>query len=265
LEEIAVQTFTQRTMNRFRSIIESIGSTVILLLKSLRFLPSLGRQLQLHRLIDQCLTMGYATAPLVVILSFSIGAVLALQVGFSFQDFNMQEYLGSVVGLAMVRELGPVMTAIMVIGRVGSAITAELASMRIYKEIDALNTMNIPPERILVLPRLVAITIVMPILTTLSFVSGWLGGAVVGEKASFIGLDYRVYFRVLNQYVDIDAMMDGLIKAESFGICIVLICCNIGLNTRGGPREIGNSVTKAVVASIIFTLSFDYFITQILL
>jgi len=250
-------------MKVITNTLDSIGSAVILVLRTLRYIPSLPRQGQ--RLGYQLLFMGNATLPLVVILSFCIGAVLALQTGYSFQDLGVTRYIGSVVGLAMVRELGPVMTAIMVVGRISSAITAELASMKIYREVDALQTMNIPPERFLVLPRLTAITLIMPILTMASFVSGWAGGAVVCESVPFIDLSYQVYFRTLSEFVGVDALIDGLVKAEVFGICVVVIATNIGLRTTGGPREIGQSVTRAVVSSIIFVLFINYFITNALL
>lgn len=246
-----------------KDMVEAIGSGLQLLAGALRHLPSLPRQA--GRVLDQCRSIGYKTLPLVCVLSFCIGAVLALQIGHAFQGFGVMEYIGSIVGLSMVRELGPVMTAILVTGRVGSAITAEMASMKVYQEIDALHTMSIPPERILVLPRLVAIALAMPILTICSILCGWFGGALVAQNVSFIHLDYAVYFRVLKNFVTVDALQDGLLKAEVFGLAVVLICCNIGLRTRGGPREIGASVTRAVVASIIFILFADYFITRAIL
>ncbi len=244
-------------------ILEAIGSSVLLFLRSFTYLPSITRQFP--RFMDQCYIMGYTTLPLVAILSFFIGSVLALQIGYSFQGVSFNQYIGSIVGLAMVREMGPVMTSIMVAGRIGSAITAELASMKVYNEVDALKTMNIPPERILVLPRLLAIILVMPVLAITAITVGWLGGALVAQNVSFIDLDHEIYFRVLKKFVTIDAIMDGLCKAEIFGIAVVTVCCNIGLRTHGGPREIGNAVTKGVVTSIILILFLNYFITKALL
>lgn len=247
----------------FLRIFESLGDAVLMCLRTLRFLPTLPRQL--WRLIDQCWFMGYATIPLVVLLSVSIGAVLALQIAFSLRELQVNHYIGSIIGIAMVRELGPVMTAIMVAGRVGSATTAELASMRVYQEIDALTTMNIPPERYLVLPRFVAIAIVMPILTTASIITGWIGGQLVIEFVPWIDLSTQIYYNSLREFVDLDALIDGLVKAEIFGLLIIAVACHIGLRTRGGPREIGQSVTKAVVVCITLVLAVDYFVTQFLL
>ncbi len=250
-------------MKYVRETLETTGSGVILFGRAFTYLPSLPRQM--HRLIDHCLFMGNATVGLVIILSFFIGAVLAMEIGWSFQAFDVKQFIGSAIGLSMVRELGPVMTSVIVIGRVGSAVTAELASMKVYREVDALKTMNIPPERILVMPRLVAILIIMPLLTTASIVSGWFGGALISARMSYIKLDPGIYFSVLKDFVTTDGFLDGLIKAEVFGVCSLMISMTIGLYTRGGPREIGQSVTRAVVASITFILFANLFVTHALL
>ena len=121
--------------------------------------------------------------------------------------------------------------------------------MKVYQEIDALLTMNIPPERFLVLPRLLAVLLYMPVLTIIGIVVGWVGGAVVCKYVSFISLDPSQYFQSLRAYLTVGKIIDGLIKAEIFGFCIILIACNTGLRTRGGPREIGFAVTRATVAS----------------
>ena len=181
------------------------------------------------------------------------------------RQIQIMEYIGSIVGVAMVRELGPVMTAIIVSGRIVSATTAELASMRVYQEVDALRTMRIPPERILVLPRLAAITLVMPILTIVSIITGWIGGQIVVTTTPWIDLSSEAYYNSLKQFVDADALIDGLIKGQIFGLVIVSVACMIGLNAKGGPREIGQAVTKAVVASITLILALDYFITSVLI
>jgi phospholipid/cholesterol/gamma-HCH transport system permease protein len=137
--------------------------------------------------------------------------------------------------------------------------------MKVYQEIDALNTMNIPPERILVLPRLLAILIMMPVLTIIGNAVGWIGGAVVAQYVPFIGTDMDSYFQSLQNIVTFKDVFDGLIKAEIFGFFVILIACNIGLKTQGGPREIGYSVTRSVVVSLILILFLDYFVTKALL
>ena len=250
-------------MNQFRSILEAVGSTVQLFLRAVSFAGTLPRQF--GRFVDQCFVVGYTTLPIVAVLSFFIGSVLALQAGYSMRDFGAQAYIGSLVGLSMARELGPVMVAILLAGRVGSAIAAELASMKVYQEVDALITMNIPPERILVLPRLVAVLFMMPVLTIIANIVGWFGGAVVCKYTGFISLEPEAYFTTLRRYVKFKDVFNGIEKAEVFGFVVVLVCCNIGLNTRGGPREIGASVTRAVVVSLILILVLDYFVTKALI
>src|ERR1700722_16021758 len=134
-------------MKQLIKILEGIGSVVQLLTRSLSYAGTLPRQWA--RFVEQCYMIGYTTLPIVAILSFFIGSVLALEAGYSMSGFGAKEFIGSLVGLSMARELGPMMVAILLAGRVGSAITAELSSMRGYQEIDALETMNIPPARVL--------------------------------------------------------------------------------------------------------------------
>ncbi len=234
-----------------------------LLLRALSYVATLPRQSS--RFIEQCYLIGYTTLPIVGILSFFIGSVLALQAGYSMQNFGVMQFIGSLVGLSLARELGPVMVAILVTGRVGSAITAELASMKVYQEVDALITMNIPPERMLVLPRLAAVAVMMPVLTVIANIVGWFGGAMICKYTAFISLSPKAYFASMVQYTKFKDVFDGMVKAEVFGLVVVLVCCNIGLNTRGGPREIGASVTRAVVVSLILILVLDYFVTKILI
>jgi phospholipid/cholesterol/gamma-HCH transport system permease protein len=249
-------------MKPLTNILEGFGSTWLLLVRTISFAGTLPRQRA--RFIEQCYLIGYTTLPIVAILSFFIGSVLALQAGYSMENFGTQQFIGSLVGLSMARELGPVMVAILLAGRVGSAITAELASMKVYQEVDALVTMNIPPARMLVLPRLAAVLVMMPVLALIGDLVGWFGGALVSKYTAIIAIEPEAYFSVLRRYTHFKDVMNGLLKAEIFGFVVVLVCCNIGLNTRGGPREIGASVTRAVVASLILILVLDYFVTQLL-
>lgn len=250
-------------MKKILETIENIGSTLILLFRATCYLPTIFRQWR--RLVEQCYLIGYTTFPIVAILSFFIGSVLALQSGYALQATGGKEFIGALVGLTMARELGPVMASILLAGRVGSAITAELATMKVYQEVDALVTMNIPPERMLVMPRLVAVILMMPILTMLANIIGWIGGGIVAQTVTFIDLDSRIYYQGIRDFVTFRDIFDGLVKAEVFGFFVILICCSVGLRTRGGPREIGTSVTAAVVTSLIAILVLDYAVTNALL
>jgi phospholipid/cholesterol/gamma-HCH transport system permease protein len=157
------------------------------------------------------------------------------------------------------------MASILVAGRVGSAMTAEIGSMSVYQEIDALKTMDIDPVRFLVMPRFLASFIALPILVIYMDVIGWFGGAVVSAANPEIGVSFDVYYRNLSEFVEFSDVLNGLVKAAVFGIIISIVCCYVGLKTKGGPREIGTAVTRAVVLSFILILIFDYFITRVLL
>lgn len=250
-------------MNQIKAVFEGIGSTLQLMVRALSYIGTLPRQA--GRFIEQCYMIGYTTLPIVAILCFFIGSVLALQAGYSMQNYGTQQFIGTLVGLSMARELGPMMVAILLAGRVGSAIAAELASMKVYQEVDALETMNIPPARMLVMPRLAAVLVMMPVLTIIANLIGWFGGAVTCKYVGFIGIEPASYFATLTRYVEFKDVVNGLIKAEVFGFVVILVCCNIGLSTRGGPREIGAAVTRAVVVSLILILTLDYFVTKALL
>jgi phospholipid/cholesterol/gamma-HCH transport system permease protein len=125
--------------------------------------------------------------------------------------------------------------------------------------------MNIPAARMLVLPRLAAILVMMPVLTVIANIVGWFGGAVVARYVSFVGISSESYFAALRHYTKFKDVIYGMEKAEVFGFVVVLVCCNIGLSTRGGPREIGAAVTRGVVVSLILILVLDYFVTKVLM
>ena len=249
-------------MSRIHTLLDWLGAAIIMAFRAFRMLPAAPRIIK--RTVVQVLDGGYSSLPIVSILSFFIGAVLALQAGLTLQNFGAKQVIGTLVGEALVRELSPVFVAILVAGRVASAVTAELASMRVYQEVDALVTMNIPPERFLVLPRLLAVLFYMPVLTMISIVVGWVGGAVVCKYVGIIGVEPAEYFQSVRAFLTTTSVFNGLAKAEIFGFVVILIACNTGLRTRGGPREIGFAVTDSVVYSLIAILSLDYFVTKAL-
>src|SRR3954467_8739837 len=194
-------------MKQLIRVLEGIGSTIQLLLRSVSYLPTLPRQF--GRFVEQCYMIGYTTLPIVAILSFFIGSVLALQAGYAAENLGPKQFIGLLVGLTMARELGPVMVSVLLAGRVGSAITAELASMKVYQEVDALVTMNIPPARMLVLPRLAAVLVMMPVLTIIADLVGWFGGAIVSKYTSIISIEPESYFSVLRRYMKFKDVLNG--------------------------------------------------------
>jgi len=180
-------------------------------------------------------------------------------------DRGLSSYVGGIVGLSMCKELGPVMMSVLIAGRIGSAMAAEIGSMAVYQEIDALRTMNINPIHYLVLPRLVAISIALPMLVVFAVLVGWVGGAMVSTFNHSINVSFETYFNSLRQIVEVPDVINGLIKSFVFAVVIGVVSCHQGLNTIGGPRGIGRSVTKAVVNSIVMILILDYFLTRVLL
>ncbi|MEE8044947.1 MAG: ABC transporter permease [Thermodesulfobacteriota bacterium] len=217
------------------------------------------------KVFAQLYIIGNQTLPVGALIALFSGGVLALQAGPTLAQFGLEENVGGLVGLSLVKEIGPIMASILIAGRVGSAMTAELASMSVYEEIDALKTMDINPVRYLVMPRFIAMVMALPILVIYMDVIGWFGGGIVSVINPEVHLSFDVYYRNLSELVDFTAVMNGLIKAMFFGIIISIVCCYVGLKTKGGPREIGSSVTKAVVMSFVLVLVSDYYITRILL
>ncbi|MEE9238515.1 MAG: ABC transporter permease [Thermodesulfobacteriota bacterium] len=217
------------------------------------------------KVFAQLYIIGNQTLPVGALIALFSGGVLALQAGPTLAQFGLEENVGGLVGLSLVKEIGPIMASILIAGRVGSAMTAELASMSVYEEIDALKTMDINPVRYLVMPRFIAMVMALPILVIYMDVIGWFGGGIVSVINPEVHLSFDIYYRNLSELVDFTAVMNGLIKAMFFGIIISIVCCYVGLKTKGGPREIGSSVTKAVVMSFVLVLVSDYYITRILL
>ncbi len=216
-------------------------------------------------MLDQFFEIGNASLLMVCILSFFIGGVIALQTGPLLVERGLASAVGGVVGFAIAKELAPVMMSILIAGRIGSAMAAEIGSMRVYQEIDALRTMNINPIHYLVLPRLVAIAIALPLLVTFAILVGWLGGALVCVANDQIALSFAAFFSGLRDVVDIKDVVNGVFKSFVFALIIGVVSCHQGLITLGGPRGIGRSVTKAVVNSIVLIVIFDYILTRILL
>jgi phospholipid/cholesterol/gamma-HCH transport system permease protein len=242
---------------------QNIGEMLVLFWRTLMALPKLWRQRA--KVLDQLFEIGNASLLMACILSFFIGGVIALQAGPIMVERGLASYLGGLVGLSICRELAPVMMAVLIAGRIGSAMAAEIGSMRVYQEIDALRTMNIDPVHYLVLPRLVAISLALPVLVIFSILVGWFGGAFVAAWNNDIGVPVQAYFGNLRETVGLQDVLNGLAKSFVFAVVIGVVACHQGLLTIGGPRGIGRSVTKAVVNSIVLILILDYLLTRVLM
>lgn len=241
---------------------QSIGETVLLMWRVLQALPHTWRERR--KVMEQLFEIGNASLLMSCILSLFIGGVIALQTGPVLVARGMSSAIGGLVGLSMCKELGPVMMAVLIAGRIGSAMAAEIGSMRVYQEIDALRTMNINPIRYLVLPRLLAISLALPLLVIFSILVGWLGGGLVSVMNQDIAISFAGFFSSLRDVVELKHIAHGLVKALVFALVIGVVSCHQGLQTIGGPRGIGRSVTKAVVNSIVMILILDYFLTRVL-
>lgn len=211
-------------------------------------------------LIDQMSRIGVESILMVVITGLSVGMVLVVQTGFQFARFGAQSYVGGVVGLSMTKELAPILTAIVLAGRVGSSIAAELGTMKITEQIDALETMAANPVEYLVVPRFWACTIMLFFLTVISNVVGMIGGsavAVAQMDMTLVSFTDSV-LRMLRVY----DLMGGLFKSIIFGGIIAIIGCYKGFETTGGAEGVGKSTTDSVVISIMLILGTNYFLTE---
>ena len=242
---------------------QNIGEMLLLFWRTILSLPLCWRHRR--KIADQLFEIGNASLLMACILSLFIGGVIALQSGPVLRERGLGSVLGGLVGLSLCKELAPVMMAVLISGRIGSAMAAEIGSMSVYQEIDALRTMNINPTTYLVLPRMVAISIALPCLVVFAVLIGWLGGGLVAAFNEQIDLSFQSYFNNLREVVTLGDVLNGLFKSLVFAVIIGIVSCHQGLNTRGGPRGIGRSVTKAVVNSLVLILIIDYFLTRALL
>src|SRR5438876_10672606 len=242
---------------------QNIGEMVVLFWRTLMSLPLLVRQRQ--KVFEQFFEIGNASLLMVCILSFFIGGVITLHTGPLLVERGLANAVGGLVGIAISKELAPVMMSILIAGRIGSAMAAEIGSMRVYQEIDALRTMNINPIPYLVLPRLVAIAAALPMLVIFSILVGWLGGAFVSVANNRIDISFAAFFTTMRQVVEVKDVANGVFKSFIFALVVGVVSCHQGLITRGGPRGIGRSVTKAVVNSIVLIVILDYLLTRLLL
>jgi phospholipid/cholesterol/gamma-HCH transport system permease protein len=213
--------------------------------------------------IEQMYEIGVQSFGVVGLTSLFTGMVLAFQSGFSFiKVFNEPIYVGSVVGLSLVKELGPVLTSVVLAGRVGASITAELGTMNVTEQIDALYTLGTNPIRYLAVPRLLAMTIMAPVLAALANVIGISGGYLVSTLQ--LNISGGTYWDEVKTMVDFSDVAHGLIKMVFFGLIIVTTACYKGFRCSGGAEGVGRATTSAVVISMVLILVGDYFLSALL-
>ncbi len=217
----------------------------------------------LRRIVKQINFIGVKTTLVIVLTGSFTGMVLALQTYYALVKFGAETSLGPVVALSLIRELGPVISALMVTGRAGSALTAEIGIMRISEQIDALDAMALNPYKYLVIPNLLAGIISLPLLNAIFVVVGVWGGYAVG--VGLTGVSSGTYFGGIRDFVSAKDILEGLYKSLSFGMLITWISCYKGYFTGYGAEGVSKATTQAVVLSSVTILIWDYFMTSILL
>lgn len=241
--------------------LEGLGSITLLFLQSIYWTMhgiNTGK-FGLKNLMDQMARIGFDSLPMVMITGFSTGAVLVVQIGYQFAQLGAQRYVGGVVSMAMARELAPILTSIVVAGRVGSSIAAELGTMKITEQIDALETLATNPVDYLVVPRFWGCTIMLVMLTIFTNIVGMIGGSIVAVHQ--IGLTYVTFLDSILATLKVFDIMGGLFKSLVFGAIIGTIGCYKGFTTEGGAEGVGKSTTGAVVMAIMLILAVNYFLT----
>ncbi|HRI53688.1 MAG TPA: ABC transporter permease [Pseudomonadota bacterium] len=240
-------------------LIETVGAHLLLLLNVVRWM--VRPPLRLGVLIEAMVFVGFESLPIVLLISLFVGAVFALQLSSALRTFQAQAYVGATVGLALSRELAPVFTAIVVSARAGAGMATELGSMRITEQIDALATMAINPLQYLIVPRVIAGTIMVPMMAMLFNCVGMLGAYVVAVEVQ--NVDRGVFIANARWLLDANDLTQGLVKAVVFGCVLTLIACNQGYNAGGGAKGVGVATTRSVVGSFVTILVLDYFLTDL--
>lgn len=243
--------------------VEYVGALCIQFWQGSRFVlrvnPFAGRRLRWHRLTQQMAEIGVRSLPVLCLVAGATGMIMALQSGAELRKFGAMEAVINLVGTSMTRELGPLIAAIVVIGRSGSAISAEVATMVVTEEVDALKAMALDPLDFLVAPKYVAMVVVMPCLTIAAVFSGILAGGVFAYFT--LGITLVMYLRRTAEILLLRDVVSGLVKALVFGSIIVHVGCLEGFRVTGGPEGVGRSTTGAVVKSIFLVIVADLICT----
>lgn len=238
-----------------------VGEVTLLSREFFRYL--FRRPFELRPLLEQLDNVGVRSLSVVNLTAIFSGMVLALQMGRFLERFGAKIYISRIMGLSLLREMGPVLTALMIGARVGAGITAELGSMKVTEQIEAMRALATSPVKKLVVPRVLATVLMLPVLTILADTVGIAGGLVVAT--SELGISGGFFYRSLLQNMTLGDLLSGLGKAAFFGYIISIVACAKGLNATGGADGVGRATTSAVVASAVSVLVLDFFLTKLFL
>lgn len=220
-------------------------------------------QINIKNTVIQMVEVGYRSFPIILLTSFFTGMVIALQVGSATSGlFNEPVYIGMITGFALVKELAPVLTAVAITGRIGAAITAEIGTMKVTEQIDALYTLGTNPVRYLAVPRFIACILMVPLLVALSNIIGVYGGLLVTTMTW--NVPSTVYMGDIFDVMTVSTFMHGFIKSFFFAAIIVIVACHKGFKCSGGAEGVGKATTSSVMVSMILILVSDYFLTDLL-
>jgi phospholipid/cholesterol/gamma-HCH transport system permease protein len=214
-------------------------------------------------IVIQMVEIGVNTVPLVAIMVFFTGMVIAVQTGYQAVRFHLEGMVGPIVGLSLTRELGPVMTGVIVAGRVGAAIAAQVGTMRVTEQIDALETLATDPVEYLVMPRFSAAVIMLPVLTICADIIGIAGGLVIAVTQ--LDRDARLFLTGTFRAMEVSDVVSGLIKSAFFGMIVAIVGCYEGLTAAGGAEGVGKATTRSVVLSLMLILVSNFFLTVLIL
>ncbi len=240
--------------------LRDVGGSSIVLWRTATKIPELPRTAR--QTLEQIDAVGVGSVPLVLVTSMFVGAVASVQAAYQFHGYVPMVFLGTVVGKSVILELGPVLTALVVGGRVAASFAAELGTMKVTEQIDAMEILAIDPMRYLVMPRIVACVVAMPLLVTVADALAILGGMVVAHAA--LDVSTATFAQGLRFFFSMDDVYSGLIKAAVFGGIIGLMGCYNGLRTHGGAQGVGRSAMHAVVTTCILVLVTNYFLASVL-
>lgn len=255
--------FFNYILSKFLTVAQGVGEMLGLLCETVYYFKEAPRNLT--SIFRQMSIIGIGTLPIAMLVSLFVGMVLAVQTGSELANYGTQEAIGAIVGISMVKELGPVMTSLLVAGRIGSAMAAEVGAMQVYEEIDALKTLEINPVRYLAMPRLIACLFAVPALAAFAMVIGILGGGIIADVNPRIDVPFSVYYDNMIRAMGYKEILKGLLKAMVFGGIIAHVGCYIGFKTTGGARGIGESTTQSVVLSFLLIMVANYLLTRLMM
>lgn len=257
----SIRSLFEHIGRRSIEIVEVLGEVATLMAQSVRGL--FKYRFEFREFIAQCENIGNRSFYIIALISLFTGLVMALQLVVGLGRFGLELYVGQLVGLSIFRELGPVLTAVMIAARAGSGMAAELGSMAVTEQITAIEAMGASPLQKLVIPRVLACTIVTPLLTAMADAIGALGGLIVMMMET--GVSARFYIDQVTRTLVLDDFVSGIIKSAFFGFFIAIVSCRQGLNATGGTEGVGKVTTQAVVYSSVTIFVSDFFLTKLIL